>query len=98
MVMAREVAPLRRPSVAAMVYLVAYLLIERLLKMATPLLAATVTPPPRVPPPGLLLRARVTLEVSLLTRLLNVSSTCTVTAGLMAWPAVALDGCWLKAR
>src|SRR5207237_1030284 len=55
--------------------------------------AATVRVPPRVPPPGLLPRATVTLEVSVVSRLPNWSSTRTVTAGRMATPAAALLGC-----
>ncbi len=61
--------------------------------MATPPDAAAVAvlePPSNVP----LLSVRVTVEVSVLTRLLYASSTFTVTAGLMAAPAVASVGCW----
>jgi hypothetical protein len=39
-----------------------------------------------------------TVDVSVMTRLLNWSSTWTVTGGLMATPATAVVGCWLKAR
>src|SRR5437588_791531 len=60
----------------------------RLLKVATPLTAATVVVPLRLPPPGLLPIARVMLAVEL-TRLLPASSSWTVTAGLRAWAAAA---------
>ena len=61
---------------------------------------ATVTaePPPRVPPPGLVPMARITVvalsEVSMLPL---ASSTATVTAGVMTAPAAALEGPWTKA-
>ena len=61
---------------------------------------ATVTaePPPRVPPPGLVPMASVTMvalsEVSMLPL---ASSTATFTAGVMAAPAAALEGPWTKA-
>src|SRR5262249_60641801 len=71
---------------------------DRLLKEATPATAATVSVPLRVPPPGLLPSATVTLEASVVTTLLKASSTCTVTAGLSEAPAVVLVGCWPKAR
>src|SRR5260370_1125264 len=70
---------------------------DRVLKVAVPPLAATVVVPLSVPPPGLVPMARVTLAV-LLVRLLNASRTCTVTAGLMAIPAVVVVGCWGKGR
>src|SRR5205809_679766 len=57
-----------------------------------PPLAATVVVPLSLPPPGLVPMAAVTLAV-LVVRLLNWSSNCTVTAGLMATPATALVGC-----
>ena len=57
-----------------------------------PLLAATVNVPLALPGP--LATARVTLELSVVTRLPNGSSTSTVIDGLSATPAVALLGCW----
>jgi len=54
---------------------------------ATPPMAATVVVPLKLPPPGLAPIATITLDVSVLTRLPNASSTRTVTAGLMATPA-----------
>src|SRR6202047_4412046 len=68
----------------------------RLLKVATPFAAlavAVLLPPAKVP----LLRVSVTEEVSLVTVLPLLSSTATVTAGLMAAPPVAVVGCWTKA-
>src|SRR5262245_20820056 len=70
---------------------------DRLLKVATPLTAATVVVPLRVPPPGLVPRAMVTLAV-LPVRLLNWSRICTVTAGLMDTPATVFVGCCKNAR
>ena len=61
-----------------------------------PLTAATVGVPPSVPPPGLVPMATVTLDVSVVTTLPRLSSTFTVTAGLMVAPAVVLLGCTPK--
>src|SRR5262249_25500315 len=47
---------------------------------------------------GVAARATGTLEEEGVTRLPDGSRTRTVTAGLMAWPAIALLGCTLKAR
>jgi hypothetical protein len=60
--------------------------------VATPPDAAAVNVDPllRVPP---VLIAIVTVEVSVVTRLPLASSTCTVTAGLIALPAVVVVGC-----
>src|SRR5260370_2428196 len=71
---------------------------DRLLKEAMPPLAADVRVPLRVPPLGLVPRATVTVELSVVARLLNWSSTRTATAGLMATPATALLGCTPKTR
>ena len=70
------------------------LLIDRSLKVATPLEAATVVVPDSVPPPGLVPIAAVTLA-ALAVRFPPASWICTVTAGLIDTPAVALVGCWL---
>src|SRR5436190_22162740 len=74
---------------------------DRLLKVATPATAATVTLAEglRVRPPGLLPRLRITLEVAEV-RLPNWSSTSTVTpVGLsMGTPAIVLVGCAAKAN
>src|SRR5436190_2091664 len=53
--------------------------------------------PLRLPPPGLVPIARVTVAVEL-TRLLPASSSCTVTGGLRAWVAAVVAGCCRKAR
>src|SRR6202035_219329 len=58
---------------------------DRLVKVATPATAATVVVPERVPP-GPLLMATVTLEVSVVTVLPDAS--CTVTTGWVAKRAV----------
>ena len=66
-----------------------------MLKVATPLDAAAVAvvePPSNVPLPSV----KVTVELSVVITLLNWSSTFTVTAGLIATPAVALVGCCPK--
>ena len=68
------------------------LLIDRLLNVATPLTAAMVAVPLSVPLPGLVPIATVTLELLLVTRLPNASSTDTCTAGLMVTPATELRG------
>jgi hypothetical protein len=89
------VAPVNDPSVADNVKLPAVVGI-RLLKVATPPEAATVSVelPLRAPPE---LIAIVTFELSVVTRLPLLSSTLTVTDGLIAFPAVVVDGCWRKA-
>src|SRR5207245_2919792 len=71
---------------------------DRVVKVATPLTAPTVVVPLSMLPPGLVARVTVTFDVSLPTRLPNKSRTRTVTAGLRAWPAIALLGDWLKPR
>src|SRR3954470_15828683 len=92
MLKAAEVAPVREAEVALSVYPVPVLSMDRLEKVATPLAAATVAVPESVPPPGLLPMATVMLAVELGTRLPNASCTATCTAGLIAAPAIALDG------
>src|SRR5436853_20906 len=71
---------------------------DRVLKAGTEERRARVVVRLRVPAEGLVPMAMVTLDVSLVTRLPKVSSTCTVIAGLIATPATALLGCVLKAR
>src|SRR5512139_1533436 len=70
---------------------------DRLEKVATPADADTVVVPDSVPPPGLVPIATVMLAVELVTVFPNASCTATCTAGLIATPAVALDGCTVKA-
>src|SRR6185295_14515440 len=70
---------------------------DRLASVATPFTAATVVVPESAPPPGLVPIATVMLAVELVTVLLNASCTVTCTAGAMATPAVALDGCTVNA-
>ena len=67
-------------------------MIDRSLKVAMPAAAATVVVPLKAPPPGLVPIPMVTLAL-LVVRFPNASTICTVTAGLIATPAVALLGC-----
>ena len=91
---AEEVAPVNTGLlVAANVYPVPDLFIERLLKVATPLTAATVAVPESVAAPGLVPIAKVTFLISVVTVLLFASVMRIVIAGLIATAAVALDGC-----
>jgi hypothetical protein len=64
---------------------------ERLVKVATPLTAATVAVPPRVAPAAPPWRVRVMLELSEVTMLLLASSTATVTEERF-WPATPVVG------
>ena len=72
-------------------------LILRLLKVATPLTAATVVVPLSVPLPGLVPIATVTDALLLVTVLPKVSRTVTRTAGVMLTPATVLLGDVVKA-
>ena len=71
---------------------------ERLLNVARPSCAATVSVPQSVPTSvaGETMTT-VTLELSVATTLPLASSTATVTAGVIVVPARALLGCWTKA-
>src|SRR5438477_82138 len=71
---------------------------DRVPKVARPPTAARVGVAQGVPAEGLVRRATGMLDVSLVTRLLNWSSTCTVSAGLMAAPATVVLGCTPKPR
>src|SRR2546430_1641619 len=71
---------------------------DRLLKVATPPTAATVTEPLRLPPPGLVPMGMVTGEGSEVGRCRCGSSRRTVTAGLIGKPASVLLGCTPKTR
>src|SRR6185295_7338782 len=73
------------------------LLMERLLKFATPPDAATVVVPESVPPPGLVPIATVMLALEVVTVLPNASCTTTCTTGEIATPAVACVGSPVKA-
>src|SRR5205809_860195 len=66
-------------------------------KVATPLTAATVVVPERVPLAGLVPIATVMLVVAVVTVLPWASWTATCTAGVIAAPAAALLGCTVKA-
>src|SRR5438128_10771679 len=65
-------------------------------KVATPLTAATVVVPARVPLAGLVPIATVMLVVAVVTGLPWGSWTVTCTAGVFAAPAAALLGCTVK--
>ena len=69
-------------------------MIERALKVATPLTALTVLVPLRVPPPGFVPMATVIEAVLPVTTLPFASSTSKVTAGLIETPATVFVGCW----
>ena len=64
--------------------------------VATPLIAATVIVPERVPLAGLVPIATVMLLVEVVTVLPRASWTATCTAGVLAAPAAALLGCTVK--
>src|SRR2546422_134337 len=66
-------------------------------KVATPLTAATVVVPARVPLAGLVPIATVMLVVAVVTVLPWASWTATCTAGVIAAPATALVGCTMSA-
>ncbi|HEX2094434.1 MAG TPA: hypothetical protein VHG28_18665, partial [Longimicrobiaceae bacterium] len=68
-----------------------------MLNVATPLTAATAAVPASVPPEGLFPIVSVTLSVALVTVLPCASWITTWIAGVIAAPAVAFDGCTLKA-
>src|SRR5438093_11654 len=70
---------------------------DRLLKLASPLIAAMLNVPPSVPPPGLLPMAMVIAAALVVTVLPRLSWTVTVTAGLTATEDSASLGCWLNA-
>src|SRR2546422_2856564 len=69
----------------------------RLENVATPLTAATVGVPARVPLEGFVPIATVMLVVAVVTVLPWASWTATCTAGVIAAPEVALLGCTVKA-
>ena len=69
-------------------------MIDRVLKVATPLTALTVVVPLRVPLPGLVPMAIAIAAVLLVTTLPFASSTNKVTAGLIEAPATVFVGCW----
>src|SRR2546425_17686 len=68
----------------------------RFAKVATPLTAATVVVPERVPLAGLVPIATVMLVVAVVTVLPWASWTATCTAGVIAAPAAVLLGCTVK--
>src|SRR5437899_6652197 len=89
-------APVRFVADAVRVYPVPGLLMFRFAKVATPLTAATVVVPERVPLAGLAAIASVMLVVAVVTVLPWSSETATCTAGVIASPATSLLGCTVK--
>src|SRR5436309_872111 len=89
-------APVRFVADAVRVYPVPGLLMFRFAKVATPLTAATVVVPARVPLAGLVPMASVMLVVAVVTGLPWASWTATCMAGEFAAPAAALLGCTVK--
>src|SRR5438874_1118235 len=91
------VAPVRVVADAVSVYPVPGLLMLTFAKVATPLTAATVVVPARVPLAGLVPIASVMLVVAVITVLPWASWTATCIAGVIAAPAAALLGCHVYA-
>jgi hypothetical protein len=87
-----DVAPVSPVLDAVSVYPLPVLLIERLLKVATPLTALTVAVPESVPTPGFVPIAIVTAAVLPLTTAPVASWICTVTAGVIDAPATVFVG------
>jgi hypothetical protein len=92
------VAPVRVVAEAVRVYPVPGLLTLRFAKVATPLAAATVVVPARVPLAGSVPIFTVMLVVAVVTVLPWASWTATCTAGVIAAPTAALLGCTVKVR
>src|SRR4029077_10948215 len=90
------VAPVRVVADAVKVYPVPALLMLRFAKVATPLTAATVVVPARVPLAGLVPIATVMLVAAVVTVLPWASWTATCTAGAFVAPAAALLGSTMK--
>src|SRR5947208_14863710 len=90
-------APVRFVADAVRVYPVPGLLMFRFAKVATPLTAATVVVPERVPLAGLVPIATAMLLVAVVTMLPCASWIATCTAGVNAAPPTALLGCTVKA-
>src|SRR5437899_1985711 len=90
-------APVRFVADAVRVYPVPGLLMFRFAKVATPLTAATVVVPERVPLAGLVPIATVMLVVAVVTVLPWASWTATCTPGVIDAPGTTLLGCTVKA-
>src|SRR5437867_2019 len=90
------VAPVRPVAVAVSVHPRRSTYLLRFAKVATPLAAATVVVPARVPLAGLVPIASVMLVVAVVTVLPWASWSVTCTAGVIAAPAAALLGCTVK--
>src|SRR5207249_945080 len=90
-------APVRLVAEAMRVYPLPALSILKFAKVATPLTAATVVVPERVPLAGLVPIATAMLLVAVVTMLPWASWIATCTAGVIAAPPAALLGCTVKA-
>src|SRR5438874_1487807 len=66
---------------------------ERVEKLATPATALTEVVPESVPAPGFVPIANVIVAVEVVTVFAKASCTVTCTAGAMATPATAFEGC-----
>src|SRR2546429_686889 len=89
-------APVRLVAEAMRVYPLPALSILKFAKVATPLTAATVVVPERVPLAGLVPIATAMLGVAVVTVLPWASWTATCMAGVIPAPAAALLGCTVK--
>jgi hypothetical protein len=69
------------------------LLMDKLLKVATPFTAFTGVVPLKVPELGFVPIVIAIGAELVVTRLVNASTTCTVTAGVIAEPAFVVVGC-----
>ena len=92
-----DVAPVSPPALAVSVYPPPELSMDRSLKVASPLTAATTNVPDSVPADGFVPMARVILSVAVGTRLPPASCTCTLTAGVIVAPGSVSEGSTLKA-
>ena len=92
MLKALLVAPVKTPLLAAKVYPVPVLFMDKPANVATPLTAFTVVVPLSVPPPGFVPIA-IVIAAELLTMFPPVSTTLTEMVGVMDAPACAVVGC-----
>src|SRR4051812_19582575 len=83
---------LRAPSLATRLYPDPRAVRKRTLNVARPGSANTARLPPRMAALGLLPRSMVTSDLSVVTTLPNLSSTRTMTAGVMSWPGTTVLG------
>jgi hypothetical protein len=82
---------------ATNVYPMPLLLMDRLLNVATPFMAVTGVVPLKIPELGFVPMAMATGAELVVTRLLKLSRTWTVTAGVIEEPALVVVGCCANA-